>query len=109
MTKLTDYEKRRKIAKACGWRHDETLCLPGRMMPPGKVYAPEQDFVPDYCNCLNACHEMEKAMSYAQHCTYVDLLDIIVGGPAYKPGYRSTAAQRAEAFGLTLNLWQPGE
>lgn len=61
--------------------------------------------VPDYLNSLDAMHEAEKALSYEQHCFYCDILEMVVGGPAYMPAVRATAAQRAEAFLRTLNLW----
>jgi hypothetical protein len=52
----------------------------------------------DYFNDLNACHEMEKAMTYEQRYQYAKhFIDFEI--------VFATATQRAEAFGLTLNLW----
>ena len=56
---------------------------------------------PDYFSDLNACHEMEKSLRSAQQCRdYADMLNDGNGG------HFATAAQRAEALGLTLGLWE---
>lgn len=74
--------------------------------------------LPDYLNDLNACREMEKVLStirppatqdnpnpksqieqYRETLCIVTLMD---GGPI-----SARAAQRAEAFLKTLNLWHP--
>jgi hypothetical protein len=61
--------------------------------------------VPDYFTDLDAVHELEKVLTYQQHCLYCDILEMIVGGPAYMPAVRASAAHRCEALGKTLNLW----
>lgn len=58
-------------------------------------------WLPDYPNDLNAIHEAEKSLQSAEKCRqYADWLDDGNGG------HFATAAQRAEAFLRTLNLWE---
>ena len=72
--------------------------------------------LPNYLNDLNAMREAENRLNYYQLSTYEDMLVKVVnaGDSAtwwYEDsGYRlavirATAAQRAEAFLRTLNLW----
>lgn len=87
---LTQEQKRSKIAEAVGKNSD-------------------------YFNDLNACHEMEKAVP-------VELMGVMAGNLCRVVGFfgvnntgkflpheaymwHATAAQRAEAFGKTLNFW----
>jgi len=88
---MTQEQKRIKIAEACGmtgWHEARSL--------------------PDYFNDLNTMHEAEKALTPEEQREYAIFLN---GGyfPIYEiGGFRvasSTAAQRAESFGKTLNLW----
>lgn len=79
--------------------------------------------IPDYFRDLNACREMEQAMTDEQYRKWSEthLLDAICNDlPITQKGglkmpakmarwYSATAAQRAEAFGLTLGLWKPGQ
>jgi hypothetical protein len=95
-------EKQRiAIAEACGlkkeigvtgivrWRDKEGL----------------RDYLPNYCNDLNAMHEAEKTLSYNDKQKYLDILadapreDIyIVRRYTCADSVFATAAQRAEAF-----------
>lgn len=113
-----DKEKQRiAIAEACGWygiretshRWEVTdppappMCIMGYHDKHGKQR------LPNYLNDLNAMHEAEKVVQ--DLCPegetlceqYESELDHIVGS-----GYLifATAAQRAEAFLKTLNLWE---
>lgn len=81
-----------------------------------KIISPS-DELPDFLNDLNACHEMEKVLTMDQMRIYQDKLCWWVNHYIYKDQTRSgpaqhfdwvihaTAAQRAEAFLRTLNLW----
>ena len=70
---------------------------------------------PDYFNDLNACHEMEKEMTDNQWEEYTIRLTgeemgeewptCFLNLSAVANAIHATAAQRAEAFGKTLNLW----
>ena len=55
---------------------------------------------PDYLNDLNAIHEAEKLIMDESSIIYVDYLSRI------SCLWHATAAQRAEAFLKTLNLWE---
>lgn len=62
--------------------------------------------VPDYLNDLNAMHEAEKVLADNQWTDYANALTDLA--PCSRRGMISaTAAQRAEAFLKTLNLWTP--
>jgi len=115
--KLTQEQKRIKLAEAAGWRKeyihsngvdDDVWIHPTS----GKCWLAEMSVLPDYFNDLNAVHELESKLTHQQHLTYrKKLWDIaITRGPddVWDRHYISpTAAQRAEALGLTLNLWTP--
>jgi hypothetical protein len=105
------------IAEACGWKPDDDgdgtgwkgswirqrLIGKKPTFRDGKVvsYLIEQT-VPDYLNDLNAMHDAEKALESNQEQSYFELLHDVAGNLKF---YRATAAQRAEAFLKTLNLW----
>ena len=100
--KLTQEQKRIKIAGAQGWTGIRgNIGYPNAAAEAAEVY----HVIPNYFNDLNACHEMEKRLTYDQYVRNTETLDLLIGGPAYRPATYATAAQRAEAFGLTLNLW----
>lgn len=57
---------------------------------------------PDYCNNLNAMHEVEKMLNKKQWVAYgreLSRLNVF-------PMVHATAAQRAEAFLRTLGKWE---
>jgi hypothetical protein len=81
---------------------------------------PDQKWVlvkplPNYFNDLNAVHELEKEI-WAKEWDLIDdfcdhlalVIDPVHGynGLKIKDALQATAAQRAEAIGLTLNLWK---
>jgi len=101
-------QQRIKIAEACGWilnpKPHTAKILDWLHVPSGNTsYDP-----PDYFNDLNAMHEVEKALDGMDQLTYLAKLH---EGNHYCSwaGTCATAAQRAEAFLRTLNLWQEGE
>jgi len=85
--KLTPEKQRIKVAVLCGWDVAEYTFLTG---------------VPDYLNDLNAMHEAEKMLTKEQHDDFCDML--IVTAPKDGEAYSATAAQRAEAFALTMDV-----
>lgn len=118
---MTPEAQRIAIAEACGLpvvsdgiTHYLTPCIlgTGKFDPDGKSLT----YVPDYLNDLNAIHEAEKLILAENHVGYCravlelvcpETKGVIVGLHA---GYgisilHATAAQRAEAFLRTLNLW----
>ena len=98
-------EQRIAIAKACGYPNP-------RMGVFGKCYAgelPSLEEVPDYLNDLNAMHEAEKIFlvgaveeDWKRYDAYRNRLNDMVG---IEDAHVATAAQRAEAFLRTLDLW----
>lgn len=105
-------QQRIAIAEALGYTHVRIIkAIEG---PPdiGIGHHPtEPHSVPDYLNDLNAMHEAEKVLTDEQWPQYRDeLRTVVLGGIRLisqwcKADIHATAAQRAEAFGLTLGLW----
>ena len=97
---MQEIKQRIAIAEACGWpyrgRNAQHLQEIG-----GKFWALT---LPDYLNDLNAMHEAEKVLTDEQKREYriclFRLCDCYAGREVH-----TTAAQRAEAFLKTLNLW----
>ena len=107
------------IAEACGWRIYESNGITYYERPGGDVYNHVLcvECLPDYCSDLNAMHEAEAGLGEGQKMPYArKLLEIVTGCPPHLIGgflnggtlwdaVFATAAQRAEAFLKTLNLW----
>jgi hypothetical protein len=97
------------IAEACGWT---LVDLPEHPNGPKTLWkTPEGEqlqsgslgALPDYLTDLNAMHEAETVLG-----EFVEpYLDLLAQLPAPLYDVRATAAQRAEAFLRTLNLWKP--
>jgi len=84
------------IAEACGWDSDD--------IARGYTLCQFTEYVPDYCNDLNAMHEAEKVLmradllfEYGMHISIDHKYDYLL---------RATARQRAEAFLRTLGKWE---
>jgi hypothetical protein len=101
-------QQRIAIAKACGlkkeigvtgfvrWRDKEGL----------------RDYLPNYCNDLNAMHEAEKTLSCNDKQKYLDILADAPREDIYitcADSVFATAAQRAEAFLRTVGRWKETE
>ena len=90
------------IAKICGWTHTKTVHNPDPIAygrHPVHTAGVDWDLpLPDYCNDLNAMHEAE-----------MELPDELFVRYANRIPPCATAAQRAEAFLKTLNLWRNEE
>lgn len=77
---------------------ERVLARDGHMTGALRVYD-----LPDYPSDLNACHEVEKTMSYQQHCKYADCLNYgVIHGPAANKSTFATARQRTIALILTM-------
>jgi hypothetical protein len=109
---MTQEEKRIKLAEAAGWIEISDWKAAGIN---GKhPTEPWVEVIPDYFNDLNAVHELEKSLSDGQYDIFEQELARVAGFICHDEwpvpsGLRkvisATAAQRAEALGLTLNLW----
>lgn len=105
-------EQRIAIAEACGWKYDPTAAPDMKYVgimcwirPGNSDWQTEQ--VPDYLNDLNAMHEAEKVLGSIQQNRYISILSGITSDVEMEGVTFATAAQRAEAFLKTLNLWKP--
>jgi hypothetical protein len=112
---MTPEEQRIAIAEACGWTVKRWTDGEGNsvvgLLPPG-VEKTSSSFrhSPDYLNDLNAMHEAEKVLDVniesedSPRYEYSRQVYRIV--ESRRQPFRSTAAQRAEAFLRTLGKWE---
>jgi hypothetical protein len=102
---MTQEEKRIKLAEVAGWEVIElTLCN----VKPDKNGDPEIEPIaplPDYFNDLNAVHELEETLVKDMRALWMINLCKLTDD-SFWATTRATATQRAEALGLTLNLWK---
>jgi hypothetical protein len=93
-------QQRIAIAQACGWH---TIAFDRGWIEAGD--GETQAMIPDYLNDLNAMHEAERTMGDPQLWDeYQSYLSDAMRNIGWI--YHATAAQRAEAFLKTLNLWK---
>ena len=113
---MTPKDQRIAIAKACGWKDvtgTKTHKLKSKefyIRDGGIWYSLVGGNIPDYLNDLNAMHETEKMLEdWAKIEYYHRIADQFddCGEPTENLFNiaNATAAQRAEAFLKTLNLW----
>lgn len=106
---MNDLEQEIAIAKICGWTHTKTVHNPGPSAygrHPIHTAGVDWDLpLPDYLNDLNAMHEAEKVLTSEMEKEYSFQIEAVCCPREY--GWHATAAQRAEAFLKTLNLWKP--
>lgn len=105
---MTQEQKQIKLAEAAGWR----LFSPFKNLwaPPKHVVEYECDAypLPNFFNDLNAVHELEKVLGpKGQWELYEKEVVKLTGG--WGQAMHATAAQRAEALGLTLSLWEAAQ
>lgn len=119
---MSPEKQRIAIAEACGWRYAGPSDVKEHAV--ACWYAPgdmewHQRLLPDYLNDLNAMHEAENVLSRAQAKTFAEKMQDVcrwhcIGiipdwhhdREALAHLIHATAAQRAEAFLRTLNLWE---
>lgn len=109
---MTPEQQRIAIAEACGWHYSSFAAQDVKLhailswIRPGNAdWQPE--CLPDYLNDLNSMHEAEKSLTPAQWVSYWSFLEPLACQPNNTSILHATAAQRAEAFLRTLNLWKP--
>jgi hypothetical protein len=118
---MTDDQIRIAIAEAQGWKQcSESVAgrCPPHGIPPNPSWPGERGDIPDYCNDLNAMHEVEGVIwnevvsiegreysvkrlwgEYKQHLKAICQI-------ANCPAIRATARQRAEAYLRTIGRWK---
>jgi hypothetical protein len=116
---MTPEKQRIAIAEACGWKKvgspKQVAATSGFTMPEKWVIDPNGALqfphnTPDYLNDLNAMHEAEKMLDVniesedSPRYEYSRQVYRIV--ESRRQPFRSTAAQRAEAFLRTLGKWE---
>lgn len=105
--KMSDEERRVRIARICGWdefaKNESFANITGRWR-----MSLCRATVPNYLNDINAMHDAEKSLIYCaggdremRIIDYTALLDVFTLDEVVM-GYSATAAQRAEAFILTM-------
>jgi hypothetical protein len=115
---MTQIEQRIAIATHLGWigierkpRHHQEDWVIG--YPPGATDRGDFNVVPNYPHDLNAMRKAEDTLTERQQRRYVEILTLrasvtdseITSRNAWI-AIHATAAQRAEAFLRTLNLWK---
>ena len=102
-------QQRIAIAEACGWKWHSRMKGSIKVWDNGLDYVFSDSELPDYLNDLNAMHEAVKSLPQNLKPRYFAHLCTVVSGAVALHGYseatEATAAQRAEAFLRTLNLW----
>jgi hypothetical protein len=102
---MTEQQQRIAISEVCGWNQSTS----GKWFK-GLFMMPDPLNPPDYLNDLNAMNEAENTLNEIQGCIFCDNLFKILNssdGVSEFMKVNATAAQRAEAFLKTLNLWKP--
>lgn len=98
-------ERRIKVAELCGWRCSVLGNWWHQMVPPDGD-GTKVETCPDYLNDLNAMHWAEMNMSEEQpECYEENLIRVMSTPEGCHPGrvlWFATAAERAEAFALTM-------
>ena len=106
---MTDAQINTAIAKAYGWKNlhshalNPTVWVGDEPLDDG-TYLPFTQ-IPDYCNDLNAIHEIEKLFDPpSTHWQFYATLSDLCGTSI--KAISATARQRAEAFLRTLGKWE---
>jgi len=115
---MTNKQINAAIAEACGWTCVSAVHSSGTA--PNADYI-GNEFIPNYCNSLEAMHQAEKCLSEKHMREYIFELHNITDGDMnaqgdfwdraklYYPVVCATARQRAEAFLRALKLWEEEE
>jgi hypothetical protein len=105
MNKLTLEEKRIRIIEFCKWEDISDSC---RLRRTTYQCVVERGLITigDPFEDLNAMHEAEKVLTAEQQERYYAEL---AKQKSFHDWVSATATQRAEALGLTLNLWEQGQ
>jgi hypothetical protein len=116
---MDKHKQRMAIAEACGYKNARLLESQHVVIADCGLESLDYDkrrgfvYVVDYLNDLNAMHEAEEVLTAKQSSAYWCILQSI-GKPWPEKGKgamfwqstHATAAQRAEAFLKTLQLWE---
>jgi len=102
---MTNEKINAAIAEACGWCFEYGHWV---LRVSGKLTRSRYE-LPDYCNDLNAMHEVITALPKERRHNYLGYLFEVVNvkkvGEIFN-AHNATARQRAEAFLRTLGKWE---
>ena len=104
---MTPEQQQIAIQEYMGWSEEEPW-LNGRRCFSYKdsTFAYGIEDIPDYVNDLNAMHEAEKTLKHGDDLWLIGGYSLYVQALPDGEEISATAAQRAEAFLRTLNLWK---
>lgn len=108
--KLSDEEKRIKVAESCGWyekeiRPENSGTVYNAWFHKDKGHHCPTDLLPDYLHDLNSCHEFEEQLVICP-LKYKHMLNAIVERDKIDwicDSIFATAEQRCKAFVLTMS------
>lgn len=108
--KMTDEEKRIKVAELCGFegiKIADSGTRPTRWTIYKGVFNGDNTLrnVPDYLNDLNACHEFTATLNDCDYVTYLFRMCDVTGVNCtnHRKVHEATAEQRCKAFVLTMS------
>ena len=102
---MTDQEINKTIAEVCGWKEVEPWLNGDRCFEfKQSVCGYRIEDLPDYCNSLDAIHEVEKTLTSIEQEEYWDFLWNLTGSEFEL--CHANARQRAEAFLKTVGKWE---
>ena len=105
---MTPEQQRIAIAEACGWTNVAPRIVKNVKHQGDDITVgiwSDDGWIPDYLNDLNAMHEAEKVLTYAQGGDMTLWIQRMTCA-GYGPQLFATAAQRAEAFLRTISKWE---
>lgn len=123
---MTPIDQQIAIAESQGYQHVRSIYdITGMLVGWREDADPKICKLPNYTECLNAMHEVEKTLTTTQRIQFADILYNSVGkyllnwSGCYYPGEQPTidldaifqtlhapASQRAEAYLRTINKWK---
>lgn len=102
---MTPEAQRIAIAEVCGWGRSPTGWWKHGL---DGSFVGKSELLPDYLNDLNAMHEAVETLRNLPGSEWFDFQQILKEECGSTMNcIQATAAQRAEAFLRTLNLWKP--
>ena len=105
---MTPEAQRIAIAEACGWTNVAPRIVKNVKHQGDDITVgiwSDDGWIPDYLNDLNAMHEAEKVLTYAQGGDMTLWIQRMTCA-GYGPQLFATASQRAEAFLRTIGKWE---
>lgn len=106
---MTNTQINEAIAKACGWKPDESGRGEWRLKDNKTKW--EYDYIPNYIEDLNAMHEAEKILNPEQKIAYYhDVLNEVTGRFTRQSSdfdfLCASSKQRSISLCCTLGLWK---